>query len=476
MKVEKIEIDKLVHDPSNARKHGEKNLEAIKGSLARFGQQKPIVVNMDNVVVAGNGTLDAAKSLGWTEINIVRTDLKGSDITAYALADNRTGELAEWDNDVLGSLLHSLREEDFDLASIGFDTSYLDSFNDDENLVEKDNEDIDEDEDEKTIVITKKLFSDDEILGDAFLYFREHGFPFPEMPVFEMKQEINKLANLDLEKCIRSNLCYEVADTYNKHRFEAAAIDMKSPVESFNDDKSLKKSLYMTFQAGSISYRRLGFFSIVSGTQACSNFRPGFARYIYEKFSNEGATVFDSSTGYGGRMTGFIASHCKKYIGTDPNTVTYNANLKLSKELCGDKTIELHNMPIEDLDVTKYIGQCDVAFTSPPYFRKEIYSKEATQSCNRYKEYQNWRDVFLKQMIEKNFLVLKNGAKFVLNIEDVKVKGKTYPLVSDSIALAKELGFTFIDTFRFTMSTRTYMSNNEKITEESDETVLVFQK
>lgn len=61
-----------------------KNIEAIKGSLAKFGQQKPIVVNKDNVVVAGNGTLEAARQLGWKEINVVRTNLTGAELTAFA--------------------------------------------------------------------------------------------------------------------------------------------------------------------------------------------------------------------------------------------------------------------------------------------------------------------------------------------------------------------------------------------------------
>lgn len=129
MKIEKIDISKLVHDPANARNHSDKNIEAIKGSLVRFGQQKPIVVTGDNVVIAGNGTLEAAKQLAWKKIEIVRTKLSGLDLVAYGLADNRTSELAEWNDEVLGKLLHGLRENDFDLTSIGFDTSKLDEIN-----------------------------------------------------------------------------------------------------------------------------------------------------------------------------------------------------------------------------------------------------------------------------------------------------------------------------------------------------------
>jgi len=112
VKVESVSIAALSQDPANARKHDEKNLEAIKASLRRFGQQKPIVVDSSNVVRAGNGTLAAATALGWESINVVQTDLQGSEATAYAIADNRTAELAEWDESVLAASLSSLADVD----------------------------------------------------------------------------------------------------------------------------------------------------------------------------------------------------------------------------------------------------------------------------------------------------------------------------------------------------------------------------
>jgi len=128
MKTELVKIDALVFDPANARKHGEKNLAAIKSSLQRFGQQKPIVVDANGVVRAGNGTLAAAKALGWKEIAIVRSPLSGSEATAYAIADNRTSELAEWDDDVLSQTLAALQIEDEELAlASGFDAKEIDA-------------------------------------------------------------------------------------------------------------------------------------------------------------------------------------------------------------------------------------------------------------------------------------------------------------------------------------------------------------
>jgi len=120
-KYESIDIGLLKFDCNNARKHDSKNLSAIKGSLTKFGQQKPIVVTSENQVIAGNGTLEAAISLGWESIDIVRTQLKGKDLKAYGLADNRSSELASWDDEILGQSLKDLMDIDFDIGAIGFD-------------------------------------------------------------------------------------------------------------------------------------------------------------------------------------------------------------------------------------------------------------------------------------------------------------------------------------------------------------------
>ena len=122
MNFETISVADLSLDPSNVRKHSRRNLDAIKASLRKFGQQKPIVVDAKGIVLAGNGTLTAAQELGWTEIQIVRTELAGVEATAFAIADNRTAELAEWEEDGLAKVLESLKVEDADLlAATGFD-------------------------------------------------------------------------------------------------------------------------------------------------------------------------------------------------------------------------------------------------------------------------------------------------------------------------------------------------------------------
>jgi DNA modification methylase len=128
MKTETVAIDSISLDPANVRRHPDRNIQTIVASLKRFGQQKPIVVTKEGIVIAGNGTLQAARHLGWKQIEIVRTGLTGSDATAYAIADNRTAELAEWDDDALAQTLAALQIEDESLAlDTGFDAKDIDA-------------------------------------------------------------------------------------------------------------------------------------------------------------------------------------------------------------------------------------------------------------------------------------------------------------------------------------------------------------
>lgn len=111
----------LTLDPANARRHPERNRAAVQASLRTYGQRKPIVVRRQGMVVeAGNGTLDAARALGWTHIAALLVDDDPVTATGYAIADNRTAELAEWDQDILASLLSTLASEDVEVSALGF--------------------------------------------------------------------------------------------------------------------------------------------------------------------------------------------------------------------------------------------------------------------------------------------------------------------------------------------------------------------
>lgn len=119
-------IADLTEDPSNARKHDTRNLEAITASLRAFGQVEPLVVQASTgLVIGGNGRLAAMRAMGWTECEVVELDIDATQATRLAIALNRTGELAQWDDEILAKLLQTIPETD--LQEVGFSAGDLQS-------------------------------------------------------------------------------------------------------------------------------------------------------------------------------------------------------------------------------------------------------------------------------------------------------------------------------------------------------------
>jgi DNA modification methylase len=101
-----VPVTDLRLDPDNARTHSEQNLNAIRGSLVEYGQRTPLVVNLrTGFVEKGNGTLQAALSLGWTHLAAIFVEDDPGRAAGYALADNRSAELAGWDEMKVEALL-----------------------------------------------------------------------------------------------------------------------------------------------------------------------------------------------------------------------------------------------------------------------------------------------------------------------------------------------------------------------------------
>ena len=121
LKIERVKTSELTPDAANARLHDRRNLDAIKASLEAFGQTRPLVVTEAGLVLAGNGTLAAALELGWETVDVTRVPFASEEeARAFALADNRTGELAQWNAPVLMEALESLALEGWKLEELGF--------------------------------------------------------------------------------------------------------------------------------------------------------------------------------------------------------------------------------------------------------------------------------------------------------------------------------------------------------------------
>lgn len=125
--IEYVPIGSVYQDPANARAHPEENLDQIERSLRAFGQQKPIVVDEDGKIVAGNGThLVMRDRINAEEIAIVRTSLSEIKAVQYAIADNKTGDSSAWDEDALTATLAALQEKTGDgVYDTGFSKAEL---------------------------------------------------------------------------------------------------------------------------------------------------------------------------------------------------------------------------------------------------------------------------------------------------------------------------------------------------------------
>lgn len=142
--IETVSIDAVMPDPFNARKHNQPNLSSIRKSLESFGQQSPLVVDRSGKILKGNGTWLAAKALGWRQIKIIRSDLRGKKAQAYSLTDNKSSDLAGWETDVLAQSFSDMALDasfDFSPADFGWNERELETLSqaleEDEKLVKE---------------------------------------------------------------------------------------------------------------------------------------------------------------------------------------------------------------------------------------------------------------------------------------------------------------------------------------------------
>jgi hypothetical protein len=113
LKIEDVPLDLLTPDPRNARLHPPENKAAVMESIRRFGMRSALVVRREGMIVlAGNLRLECLRELGFEKAPCLIVDDDESAAAAFALADNRTAEMAEWDNEVLAAILSNIQNED----------------------------------------------------------------------------------------------------------------------------------------------------------------------------------------------------------------------------------------------------------------------------------------------------------------------------------------------------------------------------
>ena len=225
----------------------------------------------------------------------------------------------------------------------------------------------------------------------------------------------------------------------------------------------------------------------VSFCQYAVNFPPLTAKYLYERYtqhivetessSKDSIIVYDPSAGWGGRLLGAMGVRDDRtihYIGTDPNTdhlVEQGARTKYDDlgEFYNTRTNRgkslfphTHNFQIfregsecirDNPEFRRFRSRVDIVFTSPPYFAKEAYSEDVTQSYKKFGDsYQQWVEGFLRPTLETCVEWLKPNRYLLWNIADAKFGKDMLPLEKDSSDILESLGMKYVETLKMTLA------------------------
>jgi len=126
VEIRQVAIDELRPWDKNPRIN-DNAVDAVAKSIQTFGFNVPILYDQHMTIVAGHVRWKAAKRLGLTTVPAIQLSLTSAQREAFAVADNKKADIADWDYDVLGEILKELPEEEIDLRSLGFSEAELDA-------------------------------------------------------------------------------------------------------------------------------------------------------------------------------------------------------------------------------------------------------------------------------------------------------------------------------------------------------------
>lgn len=442
MEIEIVVLESLRLDPNNARKHDKRNLSAIQESLRRFGQRKPIVVTHDSVVIAGNGTLEAARSLGWTDISVTRApqDWSTDQVKAYALADNRSAELAEWDESIMAEQLIELDEMGWDVQALGFDMPTLDDIETEPSLR----------------------------LADKFIV--------PPLSVLDQRSG-------DWQQRKKSWLSLGLRSEVGRGETLTLASKSGSVPDYYWQKEAAEKKAGRKLDNAEFERDYL----VVSDTAGLSStgtsvFDPVLCELAYRWFSPVDGVVLDPFAG--GVVRGAIAAALgRRYIGVDLRPEQIQAN-----EL---EWAKIRSQLTDTVDPTWIVGdstqidtlvseRADLVFSCPPYADLEKYSDDPADLSNM--SYEDFC-TFYGEICTKSVDLLRDDSFIVWVIGDVRDKKGIYRgLIPETIRAFEEAGAQYYNEAilvspvgSLAMRASKFFTTSRKLGK-THQTVLVFVK
>jgi hypothetical protein len=284
---------------------------------------------------------------------------------------------------------------------------------------------------------SKKQKERDDLVEFVFSYYRKNGFPFKRESEEDLRDTYNKIIKREVDDLINENGEVVNSNSYGGNIIKHFMGELfystkgnnksKSCLDAFNDDDLFRDTLrnrmgYRTSKEDgterpyvfSISDDMIiqGFRSSGLGFST-SQFKIMVAKLIYSRFGGNGP-IIDYSAGWGARAIA-AGSLGLEYYGIDPLTYSKCNDLMTFFDIKG-KTI---NGGSEDNAAFAEIPKdCNLAFSSPPYFNLETYSVDDSQSYNKFKDYKSWLDVYWAGTVENCFNHIKEGGKFILCVVD----------------------------------------------------------
>lgn len=265
-----------------------------------------------------------------------------------------------------------------------------------------------------------------QVVNALCAYYRKKGFPYPRCNRRELLKSYKSFLDKDNEVA-----AFKICNHFMPHRYDCRRYD-SNPMENWNNNKLFRKFIInrLTYGKGYISDSVIRTGMQLKGVVA--NFSPMTARYIYNNYLPEGGSSLDFSSGFGGRLLGFLASKPSgTYLGVEPFTKSY-IGLEKMKEYFLDhnksKSVDIVKSPFEDLCGKLSGGSFDMVFSSPPYYGLEIYSEDSTQSFIRYPKYEDWLNNFWYLVLDESIRVLKGSGHLIFSIGNYK----NYDLIHDT--------------------------------------------
>jgi hypothetical protein len=324
----------------------------------------------------------------------------------------------------------------------------------------------------------------DEVKEDIWEKTREYPVPTVEITLDDVFEDFEELKSLETKPLIKTSELFsryeykwELGNKYidscnigNKSsnyfhqdlRYRCDSINSPSPWRNWNDKKfffTLCNALWSlkVKEVTSETFRSC----IALRKYIASQFRPSAAKAIYDHFKAK--NVLDFSSGWGDRLSAAMASETvEEYVGIDPNKELYEGYQQQIR-LFSKKDIMNIFLPAEESIQTLNNFNPNLVFTSPPYFIIERYSKDSSQSWQRYKKLDAWLENFLFKTLSDAWEILKSGGHMAINISDVYCNhtiNRICDPMNDFISTLK--GAKKIENINYRMSKRMNSKSDKK--------------